>query len=117
MCGKSPDVITTAPLETGRRASQINSIETLVSSAVAECFLTVRTVCICCIFYTGDFFRALWGPYAGWAQSVSLVLRFFLLLNSVCLPQSHSSSVSGFVLLRPEEVSKAERGFTSNAIM
>lgn len=47
MCGKSPDVITTAPLETGRRASQINSIETLVSSAVAECFLTVRTVCIC----------------------------------------------------------------------
>lgn len=26
---------------------------------------------ICNIFYTGDFFRKLWGPYAGWTQSVS----------------------------------------------
>lgn len=24
--------------------------------------------------FTGDFFRKLWGPYAGWAQSVSVVL-------------------------------------------
>lgn len=41
---------------------------------------------------------------------------FFFPAELSCLPHSHSSSVSGFVLLRPEEVSKAKRGFTSNAI-
>lgn len=24
------------------------------------------------LFQSGDYFRGLWGPYAGWAQSVSI---------------------------------------------
>ena len=28
-------------------------------------------VVVCCYLYLGDYFRSLWGPFAGWAQSVS----------------------------------------------
>ena len=27
-------------------------------------------------FFEGDFFRKLWGPYAGWAQSVSVIVEY-----------------------------------------
>lgn len=45
---------------------------------------TVNTILY---FYTGDFFRNLWGPYAGWAQSVSVThqyLRVKLSVFTVC---------------------------------
>lgn len=70
--------------------------------------------------FAGDFFRKLWGPYAGWAHSVSntahhssdiiiniMFFFIFLLLHNYlfCL----SFWVSGTFLCWSKEVSEAER--------
>lgn len=64
-------------------------------------------------FFEGDFFRKLWGPYAGWAQSVSVIDEYlsacFCHVRSVCDNHRVFSSVVGFVLCGPQEVPKAER--------
>lgn len=75
-------------------------------------------------FYTGDFFRKLWGPYAGWTQSVSVILAFSNRWSvsfmspytlSICYNHRVSLSVLGAVLCRPQEVPKAKRSPTSDA--
>lgn len=65
-------------------------------------FLKTQNNVICNIFSTGDFFRKLWGPYAGWAQSVSgstqYVFMLFCLENCCCLITVCLLTVSGLVL-------------------
>lgn len=88
MCGRLRNETTALHLEKDRKASQINFTGILVgyypplnaASSELRFFNFLNNFPCSHLFCIGDFFRKLWGPYAGWAQSVSYnTLSLFIL--------------------------------------